>query len=86
MLAVEVVALTIILVLLLLLLGEKEFLLEIEGLLLEEKVLLLYAHIKVHLIGDVPAFLRFEPFTRASASSTAPAALQLYLLKLLLEL
>ena len=80
LLAVEVAALTIILALLLLLLGQKEFLLEIEGLLLKEKVLLLYAHIEVHLICDVPAFLRLEPLTRASASSTAPATLQLYLL------
>ena len=63
LLAIEVVALTTILVLLLLLLGQKEFLLEIEGLLLEEKVLLLYAHIEVHLIGDVPAFLRLKPLT-----------------------
>ena len=86
MLTVEVVALTIILVLLLLLLGKEEFLLEIKCLLLEEKVLLLYAHIKVHLIGDIPAFLRLEPLTRASTTSTAPTTLQLYLLKLLLEL
>ena len=86
MLAVEVVALTIILVLLLLLLGKEKFLLKIKCLLLEEKVLLLYAHIKVHLIGDIPAFLRLETLTRSSTTSIAPTSLQLYLLKLLLEL
>ena len=46
----------------------------------------MYAHAKVPLVGDIPAFLRLEPLARASASSAAPTTLQLYLLKLLLEL
>ena len=69
-----------------LLLGEQKLLLEIEGLLLEEEVLLLYAHIDVHLIGEIPAFLYFEALTGAGATTAAPVALQLNLLEFLLEL